>query len=510
MISEFADQKKSFGVLIHPTSLPGGIYCGTFGDSLKDWLNLLSINKIGNWQFLPLNPVDSKGSPYSSPSSFAINPWFLDGDELIEGGFIPPNESIEKIKIRGRNLDFLDFQIADELSEIISNLILDSWETQSELNKKNFYEWCSINDWVDEYAIYSVLKMEFDNEGWWKWPKNFRDKDKNIIDKWKRSHINGILKKKLEQWHLHRQWLKIRKFARIKGVRLIGDLPFYVSRDSVDVWGNKHLFSVSCSGELISQSGVPPDYFSSTGQLWGTPVYEWANHEMTDFEWWKKRFKRQFELVDILRVDHFRALSGYWRVDGKAKNAIKGEWIKSPGNELLKSLCNFFKVKSLPIIAEDLGVITEDVNNLRINFGLPGMKILQFAFDGSSENPYLPENIVGNNWVVYTGTHDNPTTTSWWDNLDESLKVDIDKRYLLSNNPAWNLIKLGMKSNANLFIAPMQDILCLNDRFRLNKPGTTENNWKWKIKKSLNSIEFEIKSYGSLGKNFHRVSMESS
>ncbi len=497
--------QRSLGILIHPSSIPGGSYCGTFGEGLKNWIYLLSINKIKYWQFLPLNPVDQTGSPYSSPSSFAINPWFLDVDELIKSRFISENQEISKISLEGAKYEFFDFKIAEYLSALIGKNILDNWENQSEITKNNFYNWCRKNPWVDDYAVFMVLKEEFDNKAWWEWPEQFKLKKDLSIREFANSKENKIIVKKLSQWHLNRQWMKIKKFASEKEVKLIGDLPFYVSKDSVDVWSNKSLFSVSNEGNLIFQSGVPPDYFSSTGQLWGTPVYYWAKHKRTKYYWWLERFKRQFELVDILRVDHFRAFSGYWRVDGKAENAINGDWIKSPGKDLLKTLTKFFNIKSLPIIAEDLGVITEDVNTLRDDFALPGMKILQFAFDGNTDNPYLPKNIEGNNWVVYTGTHDNSTTLSWWQNLDKDKRIEIDKIYGSSQIPPWNIIEIGLKTNVNLFIAPIQDILSLDNSSRLNTPGTIENNWKWKIKDSFDTLSYSLEKYRKLAGLYSRI-----
>jgi len=282
-------------------------------------------------------------------------------------------------------------------------------------------------------------------------------------------------------------------------------LPFYVSRDSADVWSNKSLFSIFKNGDLIFQSGVPPDYFSSTGQLWGTPTYFWSKHKRTNFDWWRKRFKRQFELVDLLRFDHFRGLAGYWRVNGNSKTAICGKWIKSPGRTLLNKLKIDLGTDFLPIIAEDLGVITTDVEKLRKNFELPGMKILQFAFDGNEDNPYLPKNIEGENWVVYTGTHDNSTSVSWWECLENSSKKRIKDEYKFSEDPSWSLIEIGMKTDANLFIAPIQDILSLDDSSRLNIPGTTKNNWKWKLNCPLEEIEDNIKIFSDLGNSFGRT-----
>ncbi len=496
--------KKHLGILVHPSSLPGGSYCGTFGESIKEWIEILSTNQISTWQFLPLSPTDAKGSPYSSPSSFALNPWFLDVNELIKSKFIIESDQIRKIQQTGDKLDYFEFRIADELSKIIGKLLIDSWEIQS-VNKKNkFLEWCKLNNWVDDYSTFISIKEEFKFSAWWNWPNELKYKNKEAIDKWQKANNKSILTHKLIQWHLNRQWLKIKRFAEIKGVKLIGDLPFYVSKDSVDVWSNKSLFTISSDGDLFFQSGVPPDYFSETGQLWGTPVYLWEKHKETNFDWWNKRFKRQFELVDVLRLDHFRAFSGFWRIDGKSKNAKEGIWVESPGKELLNSLKDFLNVKTLPIIAEDLGIINQEVTDLRRYFSLPGMKILQFAFDGNEDNPYLPKNIVEHNCVVYTGTHDNSTTISWWNDLDENVKEYINKNWNLSKDTSWALIQLGMKTKAKLFVAPIQDILSLDDNCRTNKPGTTENNWKWKLKSNLIDIEPLIKKYGALGKKYSR------
>ncbi len=504
MLFDSDPSKKYFGILLHPTSLPGGTYGGTFGSCIKKWLKILSINKINTWQFLPLSPTDSNGSPYSSPSSFALNPWFLDLDELVQEKFIRESDLKVKLIQYGKETNSFEFSVADDISRNIGELLLENWEFQPIERKNQFSSWCKNNNWVDDYSIFMTLKEEFQMKAWWQWPEDFRYKNQEAIRSWGKSKAKLILIKKLIQWHLNRQWLEIKKIAKIYGIKLIGDLPFYVSKDSVDVWSNKSLFTISADGDLLFQSGVPPDYFSSSGQLWGTPVYSWSKHEETNFDWWKKRFKRQFELVDVLRLDHFRALAEYWSVEGSAKNAIDGKWINSPGDELLQSLKLFLNVKHLPIIAEDLGIITEDVISLRKKYELPGMKILQFAFDGNDENPYLPKNIIGNNWVVYTGTHDNSTTLSWWRDLDEDIKKDIIKNYKFSKNPSWDFIRIGMGTKAKLFITPMQDILSLDDSCRTNKPGTIDNNWKWKINSSIEEIQPLIAKYGSYGGLYSR------
>jgi 4-alpha-glucanotransferase len=496
--------KKSLGVLMHPSCIPGGRVCGTFGKGAKEWVKKLHNNGIEYWQFLPLTPTDSTGSPYSSPSSFALNPWFLDADDLIERDFIFISNK-DELGPSNHDKNHFDFDLADKLTEKLGRLLLQGWGSQSEERKIDFYRWTCKNSWVEDYATFMVIREEFNKLPWWRWPQNFKIKNKKFLESWSKGKSEEIFIKKLIQWHLDGQWKTIKNFANSINIKLIGDLPFYVSKDSADVWSNKSLFSIFKNGDLIFQSGVPPDYFSSTGQLWGTPTYFWSKHKKTKFDWWRKRFKRQFELMDLLRLDHFRGLAGYWRVNGNSKTAICGKWINSPGRTLLKQLKKDLGTDHLPIIAEDLGVITPDVEKLRDNFELPGMKILQFAFDGNEDNPYLPNNIKGENWVVYTGTHDNSTSISWWKCLDNNSKIRIKDEYSFSENPSWSLIKIGMKTNANLFVAPIQDILSLDDSSRLNIPGTTKNNWKWKLNRSLEEIEENIKMFSKLGNNFGRT-----
>tara|TARA_A100001234_G_scaffold134205_1_gene117716 strand:+ start:142 stop:1659 length:1518 start_codon:yes stop_codon:yes gene_type:complete len=496
--------KKSLGILMHPSCIPGGRVCGTFGKGAKEWIKKLHNNGIEYWQFLPLTPTDSTGSPYSSPSSFALNPWFLDIDNLIEENFIFISNPKELAPTNQNKIHF-DFDVADNLTKKLGHLLLQCWSYQAEERKLAFNRWISENSWIEDYATFVVIREEFNMLPWWEWPKDFKLKNNKFLKSWIKEKSDKILIEKLIQWHLDKQWRSIKKFAKIYDVKLIGDLPFYVSRDSADVWSNKSLFSILKNGDLIFQSGVPPDYFSSKGQLWGTPTYFWSKHKSTNFDWWRKRFKRQFELVDLLRLDHFRGLAGYWRVNGSSKTAICGKWINSPGKTLLNKLKIDLGTDYLPIIAEDLGVITPDVEKLRRNFKLPGMKILQFAFDGNEDNPYLPKNIEGENWVVYTGTHDNSTSISWWECLENNSKERIKDEYKFSENPSWSLIKIGMETNANLFIAPIQDILSLDDSSRLNTPGTTTNNWKWKINLPLEEIEEDIRRFGELGNNFGRT-----
>ena len=494
-----ADNKspRSIGVLLHPTALPSDYFCGTFGSQTKKWIRYLAKYQIGVWQFLPLSPTDSTGSPYSSPSGFALNPWFLDEDDLIQEGFIPKIVRKESQSILHIKTSELNIASANSFSRELGRNLRDAWFKQTKEKHKEFKNWCNREDyWLEDYVSFAELRRQFNERPWWEWPKDFADHNEDVINEWKNINQNKLLEHRLIQWHLDRQWKSIRCLSKDIGITLLGDMPFYISRDSSDVWGNRTLFSIGSSGDLYSQSGVPPDYFSSTGQLWGTPVYRWEEHSIDKFSWWRKRFLRQWELVDILRLDHFRGLESFWQIPGDQETAENGIWEKSPGKELL----NFIREDKkgfLPLVAEDLGIITKEVEQLRDDFNLLGMKILQFAFDGDPKNPYLPENIMGNKWIIYSGTHDNQTTLGWWIGLARKKKEEIEKRFFDKfDSPAWKIIDLGMSTEARLFVAPIQDILDLDDQSRFNQPGTKEGNWTWRINKYDKYLEERLKAYG--------------
>ena len=496
--------EKSIGILLHPSSLPGTPFCGTFGSKAREWIKHLAANGISVWQFLPLAPTDSLGSPYSSPSSFAYNPWFLDADDLVSEGYIS-SLSLKELNSKEQfNSTILDRELAEKRSQKLGLLLANSWFDQLKERHLEFQTWCSKQFWLEDHAVFMELRKQYENQPWWEWPKEFASNNKDALLHWRVKYSKNLLQHKLLQWHLDRQWQSLRKLAGERGVILFGDLPFYVSRDSADVWSQPSLFSIFSDGEMYLQSGVPPDYFSSTGQLWGNPVYRWKRHKLTNFKWWRKRFLRHLDQMDLLRLDHFRALKGYWAVSARDETAEHGNWLPSPGIEIL----NWFKKdygEKLPLIAEDLGIITTDVEELRDYFDLPGMKILQFAFDGNSDNPYLPENIKGSNWVVYTGTHDNQTTCSWWENLSEEKKNNVSQRIKENTDqPCWKLIEMGMATEAKIFIAPIQDLLCLNDDHRLNKPGTIEGNWLWRLSRFDSNFFDSLIKFGKLAVAYQR------
>ena len=488
--------RRRVGVLLHPTALPDAPVCGGLGAAARLWIRALARNGIGLWQVLPLSPPDGTGSPYSSPSSFAINPWLLDAHDLCEEGFLQPGDvaSLPGAEAAGSSLDFL---LADRRVSVLARQLRRCWHQLPHCHHAAFDSWRRDQSrWLQDHAAFMVLREQHEGRPWWEWPQSLAVHDQTALAEWRLEHQGRLLEQELLQWHLNRQWTQLRELASELDVEILGDLPFYVARDSADVWSHRSLFSIAADGRLREQSGVPPDYFSATGQLWGTPVYSWARHRSTGFRWWRDRLRRQWELADRLRLDHFRALASYWSVPGGDTTAMNGAWKRSPGRELLSCLRRDAGGR-LPLVAEDLGVITPDVERLRDRFRLPGMKVLQFAFDGNPRNPYLPSNIHGTGWVVYPGTHDNPTSLGWWQRLDGDSRARFASCLDCPiEAPGWQLLELGLASSAQLVIAPLQDLLHLDDAARFNTPGTVGGNWNWRLPVFDDSLEGALLGYG--------------
>ncbi len=491
---------RTLGVLLHPSALPSSPVCGNFGEAARSWLYKLAENQIGVWQFLPLAPTDRTGSPYSSPSSFALNPCFLDANDLVSEGFIDSCAINQLPGFDEVKNSVVNLSLAENRSYVLGKVLREYWDKQDESRHFAFISWCQQQFWLEDHVAFMELRRQYKGRPWWEWEKNLSLHRSISLAKWRKKYKLNLLEHRLLQWHLHRQWDSLRSLAKDLGILLFGDMPFYVSRDSADVWSKRGLFSISPNGDMEIQSGVPPDYFSSTGQLWGTPVYSWPVHQFTRFRWWRSRFANQWNQVDLLRLDHFRALESFWAVPGNQKTAESGEWKKSPGNELLGLLRQDCGCNALPLVAEDLGIITPEVEELRDSFMLSGMKVLQFAFDGNPQNPYLPENIKGKNWVVYTGTHDNPTTLEWWNSIDDQIRERVLER---SDHqiyaPSWKLLEMGLASEANLVIAPLQDLLCLDAEARFNQPGVIGNNWIWRMESFDQPLDNALKGYCSRG-----------
>jgi 4-alpha-glucanotransferase len=491
------------GVLLHPTALPGSPVCGTFGATAHQWLDRLADHGIKAWQLLPLAPPDSLGSPYSSPSSFALNAWLLDGEQLVVGGLLEPADL--NALPQGGDPGQLDLARADQRADRLAAALLQRYPHWSAALKERFAMWRGQqSSWLVDHCRFWVLRRRYNAQPWWQWPRPLARRQRSALRAFDAEARDLLLQEALVQWQLQEQWQGLLDHARQRGIQVIGDVPFYVAHDSADVWSHRHLFSAAADGSLSQQSGVPPDYFSATGQLWGTPVYRWPLHRLTRFRWWIRRLERQLSLVDLLRLDHFRALEAAWCVPGGDHTAERGSWRPSPGGSLLRRLSRRYRGRHLPLIAEDLGVITPAVEALRDRYGLPGMKILQFAFDGDSENPYLPANYQGSNWCVYTGTHDNATCIGWWQQLSDEQRQQVEQQLGPVQAPGWQLLELALASQADWAVVPLQDLLQLGDEARFNTPGTSEGNWQWRLRGDLEAISGPLKGFGELAQRYQR------
>jgi 4-alpha-glucanotransferase len=496
-------------VLLHPTAFPDTPACGTLGAAARDWIDLLAREGVQVWQVLPLAPTDGTGSPYSSPSGSALNPWLIDADDLVAEGLL---QAGDRDALPQGGTGCLDPAAATGRAAAIAAALARRWPRQPAAVREAFEAWRRRHPWLADHCRFMVLRRLQQGRPWWEWPGPLAQRQDRALRALEREHGEALLEEALLQWQLQSQWQRLQRRAHERGVRLVGDLPFYVAHDSADVWRHRGLFSLGLDGRLLEQSGVPPDYFAATGQLWGTPVYRWWRHRLNGFRWWLDRLERQLELFDLLRLDHFRALEAYWSVPGGAATAEQGTWCPSPGRALLTLLwwrCwrhgQLLPEGRLPLIAEDLGVITPAVEALRDRFSLPGMKILQFAFDGSDDNPYLPANYEGDRWVVYTGTHDNATSLGWWQGLDHEARGRVAS--LVGGEvhaPSWQLLELALASPAELAVVPLQDLLELGEEARFNTPGTTEGNWGWRLQRPIADLAGPIQGYGAMAARYGR------
>lgn len=482
--------KRAAGVLIHISSLPSAFAIGDMGPECRKFIDFLKLNKQKFWQLLPVNPTEEGQaySPYSAFSSSAGNPLFISPELLIEKGLLDKNE-IENLRVQPSS------QVNFKEAEKIRSVLLDSaFEKFLSLNNdQKFEHFCkNESDWLNDFAFYSLLKHLFENKPWFEWPAEFSLKKEEALKKLEDKHSIKIKKIKWIQFVFNEQWTEVKKYSNSNKIKLIGDLPFYVSYDSADVWANKEIFSLDEGGQMVMVAGVPPDAFSSEGQLWGMPVYNWEALKSTKYKWWVDRIRRNRELFDIIRIDHFRAFADYWAVAAGEQSAINGKWEEGPGKDFFNSLNE--QLGELPFIAEDLGEVNDKVFDLRDSFKLPGMKVLQFAFgEDMPTSDYIPHNYK-ENFVVYTGTHDNNTVKGWFTKeADDNTKKRIEQ-YLSTpvseNNIHQLLIRLAYSSTAKIVIIPMQDLLGLYEDARMNKPASIENNWSWKLlPEQLNTSE---------------------
>jgi 4-alpha-glucanotransferase len=462
--------KRRAGVLLHITSLPGRGECGDLGREAYNFINFLHDAGVSVWQTLPLGMPHGDGSPYQCLSAHAGNPALISLDWLVEKGWLSSHErcaecdssrELGKSCLLGKA--FSGFRSRADAAEL-----------------KDFQQFCrDKSSWLDDFSLFIALRNVFAHRSWSQWPEPLKQREADAL-KEARNLLAEVLEGiKFEQYVFFRQWHELKVHAGKQGVLLFGDIPIFVSYDSADAWANRAVFKLNSAGEMEVVAGVPPDYFSESGQRWGNPHYDWDYLQNTGFQWWLDRLESQYEMFDILRIDHFRGLEAAWEIPANEDTAINGKWVRAPGRELLQAIQKNFP--SLSLVAEDLGIITDEVEALRDDFDLPGMKILQFAFDGNSNNPYLPMNYP-HNCVVYTGTHDNDTTLGWFEHLNDVEKQRIYDYLGWSSMPMPNvLIYAAMASVANLAVIPMQDVLRLGSVDRMNTPGTIEGNWGWRF-----------------------------
>ncbi len=456
---------RSAGVLLHPTSLPGGWASGDLGEAAYRFIDLLADAGFAVWQLLPLGQPHGDGSPYQCLSVHAGNRALISIDRLVEWGWLDP---VEPSRDPQRHRELLV-----EARHGFAAHADAGWREA----RRDFEQ--AQADWLDEYALFIALREAHGGQAWMAWPTPLRDREPAALAAARTRWAEAIEQVRFEQFVLFTQWARLRDHAHQRGVALFGDMPIFVAHDSVDVWADRDYFAIDAEGRADKVAGVPPDYFSATGQRWGNPHYHWPRMQADGFDWWIKRLEGQLRFFDLIRIDHFRGFEAYWEIPGEHETAMHGHWVKAPGVELFDTLHRHFD--PLPLVAEDLGVITDEVVALRDRYQLPGMKILQFAFDGGPDNPYLPHNHVPNS-VVYSGTHDNDTTLGWFHGLDEAQKAQIlDYLGQPSEAMPWPLVRAAFASVACLAVVPLQDLLELDGQHRMNVPGTSEGNWSWRF-----------------------------
>lgn len=468
---------RSAGILLHPTSLPGPYGIGDLGSAAYGWVEALVRAGQKWWQILPLGPTGYGDSPYQCFSAFAGNPNLISPDALVQEGLLHRDD------LAGRNFpaERVDYGAVIDFKDRLLNRAWTNFQGGAAPHLRQSFEgFCQREaGWLEDFSLFMALKEAHGGKSWLEWDRTLVLREPEALDQARRALAGPAAAQRFRQFLFFRQWRDLKQFANDKGIRLIGDIPIFVAVDSADVWANPHLFQLDEQRRPRVVAGVPPDYFSATGQLWGNPLYDWQALKQAGYAWWIARCRSTLEQVDLIRLDHFRGFEAYWEIPAGQVTAEVGRWRKGPGEGLFVALRS--ALGGLPIIAEDLGLITPEVEALRDGLGLPGMRILQFAFGGATENRFLPHNYE-HNTVVYTGTHDNDTTRGWYNTITESERHFI-RRYLARDGSdiAWDLIRLAWASVADYAIVPLQDVLDLGPEARMNFPGKPAGNWTWRI-----------------------------
>ena len=486
--------KRSSGVLLHITSLPANEGIGTLGKPAFEFVNWLKAAGQKYWQVLPIHPTGYADSPYQSPSAFAGNPLLIDLWELVELGLLVPDDI--KGREYGEDPSTVDYEkVIAQKKELLHKAFFSFKEDVSYLAFIQEQSW-----WLEDYALFMAIKQHNELRSWMTWDKELRFRKPEVLAAFKEEHIEDIKFHRFVQYMFFTQWNKLKAYANKNGISIIGDIPIYAAMDSADVWVNPKLFTIDISLRPTLVAGVPPDYFSPTGQLWGNPLYRWDYHRETGYSWWISRLHYVFQMYDVVRIDHFRGFDEYFSIPHGAENAIGGHWEKGPGIDLFRKVEQALGWKQ--VIAEDLGYVTDSVREMVRESGFPGMKVLEFAFDSRDSgcaNDYLPHNYPVNS-VAYTGTHDNETIVGWWSSITkEEQKLARDymcDQYTPESELYKSLISLIMRSSAKLCVVPMQDYLGLGNNCRMNTPSTVGKNWKWRIRRRELTAKLQKEIHG--------------
>jgi 4-alpha-glucanotransferase len=467
---------RAAGILLHPTSLPGPYGVGDLGGAAYRWLDALARAGQKWWQILPLGPTGFGDSPYQSFSAFAGNPNLISPDLLLQDGLLQRGD-LEGVHFPPERVDY------GGAIQLKTRLLGRAWQRfhagAAPGLRPQMEEFTAQNShWLDDYALFMALKGAQKGANWQEWPRPLVEREPAALQRARQQLAGPVGQFKLGQFLFFRQWKALRRYANERGIRIIGDMPIFVSPDSADVWSNPHLFLLDERRRPKVVAGVPPDYFSATGQLWGNPLYDWQALKQTGYAWWVDRLRATLELVDMTRLDHFRGFEAYWEVPAGMPTAQVGHWVKGPGADFFETLRR--ALGGLPLMAEDLGLITQEVEDLREQFGLPGMRVLQFAFGEGSDHLFLPHNYVRQT-VAYTGTHDNDTTRGWYASAPEKVRDHV-RRYVArdGSDVAWDFIRLAWSSVADYALTPLQDVLNLGSEARMNFPGRGDGNWSWR------------------------------
>jgi 4-alpha-glucanotransferase len=471
---------RSSGILLHPTSLPGEHGSGDFGAAAFHFVDWLVGAGQSLWQLLPLGGVGPGNSPYMSSSAFAGNVLLIDLNELVQRNWLSKSDLTPDSSFNTKQVNFgavIPWRMGKLAlaAKNFATLATDSERIEFEAFKK-------MQTWLSDYSLFMALDETFNHLEWNQWPRALANRQPDAIADARTAHADRIHFWKFSQWCFFRQWKALKNYANSKGIKIIGDAPIFIAFQSAEVWARPELFELDASNKPFVIAGVPPDFFSATGQRWGNPLYKWTAHQAENYAWWTERIRHTFEMVDIVRIDHFRGFVDYWEIPADEPTAMNGRWVKGPGIALFDAI--HAKLGPLAVIAEDLGIITAEVNALREQLGFPGMRILHFAFGGDSSNAYLPHNYESNT-VAYTGTHDNNTTLGWWNEASENEKSHVAQYLRISEADDdaihWHLISAASASVAHTVIHPMQDVLGLDAGSRMNLPGVGEGYWQWRF-----------------------------